>query len=92
MSQTAAAGVCDLVAAHRTFVARGFDDLDNVRVVPVAAHCQLDAVAENGAFFIDAAAHGRCFAGNDDLRNVHDIFRERAVPRKPRDLTQNLIF
>ncbi len=90
--QTAAAGLGDFIAAHGTFVAGDVDDLDDVGIVLVAAHRQLDALAHDGALLIDTAAHRRFFSGHDDLRNVEQIFRQRAIPRLTGHLPQNLIF
>ena len=53
---TATAGGRDIDAVNRTFVAGTVDDLDDVGVALVAAHRHLDAVLQNGAFLVDAAA------------------------------------
>ena len=42
--KTAAARVCYLLAAHGALVAGGFNNLYNIGVLFIAAHCKLNAV------------------------------------------------
>ena len=92
VSQTAAAGVGDFIAAYRALVAGNIDDLDHIGVGTVAAHRQTDALRQDGALLIHAAAHGRLCTGNDILGNIQHVFHQRAVPGLPGHLPQYLVF
>ena len=89
VGEASAAGVGDLVSAHRALVTGDVDNFYNIRV---AADSYLDSLAEYCSFFVDAAAHGRRVAGNDCFRYLEKIFKQRVVPCKPRDLAQDFIF
>ena len=91
VGKTATTGICNLEAAYGALVAGNFDDLDDIAVVPVAAHGELHALAEDGALLEHAAAHGRRLSGNDDLGNIQYVFKQRVVPRVARDLAQHLV-
>ena len=90
--KTSAAGVCHLVSADGTLVARDLDNLDDVGILSVAADRKLDSLAEDRTLLINTAAHGRLVSGNDRLRNVDAILEQSVVPGKARYLAQDLIF
>ncbi|CDC60546.1 unknown [Clostridium sp. CAG:448] len=90
--QASAAGVCHFIPADRAFVAGNIDDLNHIRVVLVAAHCDLHTLGKNCAFLIDAAPHGRRLAGDDGLGNVNGGFRQAICPCLSGNLPQNLVF
>ena len=90
--QAPAAGVCHFIAAHRALVAGDVDDLDHVGVVGAAAHGQFDALGQDGALLVYAAAHGGLLARHNDLGNIQHVFQQRILPRLPRHLAQHLIF
>lgn len=92
VSQTAAAGVCDLVAAHGAFVTGDLYDLYDVGIFLVSAHGELYALGEDRALLVNAAAHRGGGAGNDLRRYVKDRLKKRVVPRLTRDLAQDLVF
>ena len=91
VSQTAAAGVGNLVSAHRTFVAGDVDNFDYVRVFLVAAHGDFYPFDNDCAFLINAATHRRDFARDDDFRNVRNGFQKLVLPSGPCDLSQDLV-
>ena len=91
VSQTAAAGVGNLVSAHRTFVAGDVDNFDYVRVFLVAAHGDFYPFDNDCAFLINAATHRRDFPGDDDFRNVRNGFQKLVLPSGPCDLSQDLV-
>ena len=57
VSQTPTAGVGDLVAADGTFVTGDVDDLDDIGIVSIATHGDLNTLAEDGTFFINTTTH-----------------------------------
>ena len=90
--ETSAAGVGHLISADRTFVARYFNDLDNIRVVAVSAHSDLYPLGKYGALLINAASHGRRIARDDDIRDIEHILQQRIVPCLSCHLAEDLIF
>ena len=88
--KTTAAGLCDDMTADRAFVAGNLDDFDDVRVFLVAAHSELDALLNDGALFVDAAAHRRFFF-DDQLRNLIVCGVEVILKTVTCDLAQDLI-
>ena len=90
--KTTAAGLCDDMAADRAFVAGDINDLNHVGVVLIAAHGYLDALGQDRALLVYAAAHRRRLAGDYFLRDVKECFIEIGVPRMLCDRAQNLIF
>ena len=92
MCQAPTAGIRHLIAAHRAFITCDIDDLNHIRVLFMASHCELHALCKDSALFIDAAAHSRLFTGNNHFRNVRQVLRERIVPCLSGDLAQNFIF
>lgn len=87
-----AAGVCNVVSAYRAFVAGNVDNLYDVWVLFIAAHCQLYSFLNNRALLIDTAAHGRRTALYNLLRNFRVAFDEIIVKSMPRNLAKHLIF
>ncbi len=81
----------DLVAADRALIAGNVDNLNHVGVVLVAAHGNLDALGQNGALLVYAAAHGRNFARHDGLGNIDCALRQAVCPCLPRDFPQDLV-
>ena len=92
VGKTASAGIGDLVACRRAFVASDVDNLDNVGVFGVTAHCELDPFGEDRAFLINAAAHCRILARRDHFGNFQYFVEQGIVPCVPCDLAQDLIF
>ena len=78
------------MAADRAFVAGNLDDFDDVRVFLVAAHSELDALLNDGALFVDTAAHRRFFF-DDQLRNLIVCGVEVILKTVTCDLAQDLI-
>ena len=91
VSKAAAAGVCDLISAHRAFVAGDLQDLDHVGVILVSAHCELHPLGKNGALLVNAAAHCGGVAGNDLHRNVEDRLKQGIVPCLAGYLAQDFV-
>ena len=91
VSQTAAAGICYFIAGGGAFVAGYIDHFDHIFAVRAAAHRVFYTLGEDGSFFVHAAAHGRCFAGDDNFGNVEHILQQRIVPCLPRYFAQYLI-
>ena len=89
--EAAAAGFRDDVAADRALVAGDLDDFDDVRIVLVSAHRELDAFLHDRALLVDAAAHRR-FILDDQLRNLIVCGKEVILKRVARNLTQHLYF
>ena len=92
MGNTPAAGIRDYVAADRTFVTGNIDDLDDIGVVFVTAHRELDTLRQDRPFFIYAAAHGRFRAGRNLFRNITDAVKQTILKRRARNLTQDFVF
>ena len=92
VSQTAAAGVGDFVAAYGALITGNVDDLDHIGIGTVAAHGQTNAFRQDGALLVNTAAHGGLSPGNDRLGDIQHMFHQRAVPRLPGHLTQHLVF
>ena len=89
--KTAAAGVGNLVSADGTLVAGDVNNLDDIGVVLVAAHCDLYSLTENSTLLIYAATHCGLLAGCELFGNIHHILKQLVLPCKSCDLTQNLI-
>ena len=91
VGKTAAACLGNIVAAHRTFIAGNFDNLNNIGIFLIPAHCNLNAFFEYSALLVNAATHCRLIAGNDLFRNIEHMLLKRSVPFLARNLAQNLI-
>ena len=74
------AGLRNFIAAHRALVASDVDDFDDVGIFFVAAHCELDALCQNGALFVHATTHGGDFARHDAFGDVDGSLAELAIP------------
>ena len=59
-----------IIARNRALVAGDIQRLYDIWIVAVAAHREFDALAEDGALLIDAAAHGGLFARHDGLWDI----------------------
>ena len=82
----------DQIARYGAFVAGDVDDLDDlVGVFGHAVDGDLDALGQNGALFIDAAAHGGLGAGGDQLGDAGEAFHQVAFEGMTGHLTQNFI-
>ena len=92
VSKTAAANVSYLITTYRTFVASSGDNLDDIGVGTVAAHCELYAVVNDRSFLVYAATHGRFVTGNDNIGDIGYVFKKILGPCKTCNLTKNLIF
>ena len=90
--QTSAAGIGHLVAAHRAFVAGNIDDLNDIRIAPVSAHCDFHTLGKNGALLIDTAPHGRNFPRHNGLRNIDCGLCQASCPCLPRHFSEHLVF
>ena len=90
--KTAAAGVGDLVAAYGTLIAGDIDDLDDVGVFLIAAHCELNALTKNCALLVYAAAHCGLLTGSQLFGNIYHILQKLIFPRQACNLTQDLVF
>ena len=88
--QTAAAGVADGVPVYRTFVTGDVNDLNDA-VSAVAAQRCVHALADDGAFLINAAAHGRLSARNNLKRDRIIYIFHFFVQRVLRHCTKYLI-
>ena len=80
--KTSSASVGDFITAHRTLVASDLDYLDDVRILSVSAHRELNTFSKDRSFFIHTATHRRLIAGNDLLGNVHHILKKLILPCK----------
>ena len=89
--KAAAAGVGHFVAAGRAVVARDVDDLYDVGIAAVAAHGEFDALGNDGALLIHAAAHGGSVARDDGLGDVGYLVQQVAVPRAARHFAQHFV-
>jgi len=75
----AAADGGHVIAGDGAPVARDIQGFDDVRVLAVAAHRELDALAKYRPLFIDAAAHGGLFTRNDGFGNIQQGFLQCVV-------------
>ena len=91
MRKTATARLAYLVSAGRTFVARYTDNLNDIRVVFISAHCHLDALLNDCSLLIDTATRARYISRNNLFRYIKNGFKERAVPLSAGNLLQNLV-
>lgn len=92
MHEAATAGGCDEHAAYGAFVAGDVDYLDGVGVGFVASHGHLDALLDDGALFVDAAAELGFGTGADGLGYVYvDVFKIVVVGMLD-DLFQYVVF
>ena len=89
---TATASGRDIDAVNRTFVAGAVDNLDDVGVALVAAHRHLDAVLQNGAFLVDAAARFGFRAGAEQLGHFHVGVLQSAFVSATDDFFQYFVF
>ena len=62
---TPAAGFRYADTVDRAFVACDIQHLDDIWIIRIAAHSELDAFVDNSTFLINAAPHGRFGAGHD---------------------------
>ena len=92
MGDASPAGIRDYVAADRTFITGNIDDLDDIGVVFVTAHRELDTLRQDRPFFIYATAHGRFRAGRDLFGNITDAVKQTVLKRRTRNLAQNFVF
>ena len=89
--KAAAARLGDDMAADRALVAGDLDDFDDIRIMLVAAHCELDALLHDRALLIDTAAHRRLIL-DDQLRDLVVCSEEIILKPIPRNLAQYLVF
>lgn len=80
VSKATAAGICNLVAAHRTFVTGDINNLYNIRIFLISAHGKFYALIYYRSFLIDAATHGRNLAGHDCHRDIKQIILQGICP------------
>ena len=88
----AAAGVAHRHAADGALVAGDGQHLDLVGLLRMAAHGHLDALADDGALLVDAAAGRGLRAGDDGLRNGEQVFLQPVLPGQAGDFLQDLVF
>ena len=91
VGNAATAGVADIVAGHGALVAGNVDHFNDIGVVFIAAHGQLDALFHNGPLFVDAAAHGG-FLLDDQLGDFRIGVQQTVLKGITGNLTKNLIF
>ena len=89
--KAAAARLGDDMAADRALVAGDLDNFDDIRIMLVAAHCELDALLHDRALLIDTAAHCRLIL-DDQLRDLVVCSEEIILKPIPRNLAQYLVF
>ena len=91
VGDAAAAGFGDAHALDRALVAGDLDNFDDIRIMLVAAHCELDALLHDRALLIDTAAHCRLIL-DDQLRDLVVCSEEIILKPIPRNLAQYLVF
>ena len=79
MNDAASARGGDENAVNRALVAGNVDDLDDVRIILVAAERELNTLLKYRAFLVDAATHARLGTGDDFLGNIGVNARHIAV-------------
>ena len=92
VGKTAPAGVRHLIPGGRTLVAGYVNNLNYIRIVRMAAHGHFDALGQNGALLIDAAAHGRLLAGDNYLGYVHHTLQKLVGPCHPGSFPEDFVF
>jgi hypothetical protein len=92
VSQTAAAGIRDLIACGGTFIASDVDNLNDIGVILVAAHDHFYTFSEDSSFFVYAATHGGGLSGNDHLGDIQNFFEQSIIPCASCDFAKHLIF
>ena len=90
MGNTAPAGVADIVAGHGAFIAGNINDFDDVGVVLVPAHSQLDPLLHHGALLVDAAPHGGLLLDNQ-LGNLGIGVQQPVLKGVAGNLPQHLV-
>ena len=90
--QTPSAGVGDLIAAHGALITGNINDLNDIGVLLIAAHCHAHPFAEDRTLLVDAAINGLGIAGRQLPRDRQHIIQQSIVPRLPRHLPQHLVF
>ncbi|CCX36779.1 putative uncharacterized protein [Clostridium sp. CAG:1013] len=91
VSNTAPAGVADIVTGHGALIASDVDDLDDVGVLLIAAHSHLDTLSHDGALFVDAAPHSGLFL-HDELGDLGIGVQQPVLKSVPGYLAEHLVF
>ena len=81
VSKAAAAGISDLIARSGTLVTRDVDNLDNVGIILLSAHSNLNALRKYCALLVYAAAHRGSLSRYDYLGDIKHIVKQGIVPR-----------
>ena len=93
VGDAAAAGFGDAHALDRALVAGDIQHLDDVWIFLVATHSELDALPDDGALLIDAAAHGGLGTRHDFGGDIEQCAAVELILKcKAGHLAQNLIF
>ncbi|MPM75817.1 hypothetical protein SDC9_122811 [bioreactor metagenome] len=79
MRNAAAADGGHVIAGDGALVTGDVQCLDDIRVFAVAAHRELDPLAQNRPLFVDAAAHRGLFTRYDGFRNIQQALLQCAV-------------
>ena len=82
----------DIDAVNGTFVAGAVDDLYDVGIALVATHRHLDAVLQDGAFLVDAAARFGFRTGAEQLGHFHISVLQSALVGASDDFFQHFVF
>jgi hypothetical protein len=85
VSEASAAGVGNLKAANRTLVTGYIDNLNDIGIILITAHGNLNALTKYSTFLVNTAAHCCFLAGSKLCGNIHHIFKQGVVPRKTCD-------
>jgi hypothetical protein len=91
MRDAAAANVRYFITSDGALVAGEVHDLNDIGVVLVSAHSQLDSLRQNRPLFIDATPHCRMRPRRDAFWNIGNVLKQIASKGMPRNLAQNLI-
>ena len=91
VGNAAAACVADGHLAHRALVTGNGQHLHLGGVAGVSAHGHLHPLGDDGAFLVDAAAHGGLRAGNDGFRDVQQSLPQLVLPGQASHLTKYLV-
>jgi hypothetical protein len=85
VSETSAAGIGYFKSSNRTLVTGYVNDLNNIGIVFITAHGNLDTLTKYGALLVNAATHCCFLSGGKPCGNIHNILKKSVIPSQTRN-------